>query len=150
MAEKVKIGIIICGRYQSCGGGKCFRSVREHTGVFARYPKDQELEVVGYSYCGGCPGGNIEYVPAEMIKNGAEVIHMATGLIVGYPPCPYIRDFKEFIENYYKVPVVLGTHPIPLKYLQAHETLSQWDQTLMADLVPELMTEDRAVMEAYN
>jgi len=150
MAEKVKIGIIICGRYQSCGGGKCFRSVREHTGGFARYPKDQELEVVGYSYCGGCPGGNIEYVPAEMIKNGAEVIHMATGLIVGYPPCPYIRDFKEFIENYYKVPVVLGTHPIPLKYLQAHETLSQWDQTLMADLVPELMTEDRAVMEAYN
>ena len=106
--------------------------------------------MVGYSYCGGCPGGNIEYVPAEMIKNGAEVIHMATGLIVGYPPCPYIRDFKEFIENYYKVPVVLGTHPIPLKYLQAHETLSQWDQTLMADLVPELMTEDRAVMEAYN
>lgn len=150
MAEKVNIGIIICGRYQSCGGGKCFRSVREHTGGFARYPKDQELEVVGYSYCGGCPGGNIEYVPAEMIKNGAEVIHLATGLIVGYPPCPYIRDFKEFIENYYKVPVVLGTHPIPLKYLQAHENLSQWDRTLMADLVPELMTEDRAVMEAYN
>ncbi|UWG97630.1 CGGC domain-containing protein [Dehalobacter sp. DCM] len=83
-----KIGIIICGRYQNCGGGKCLRSLKEHTGGFSLYPKDEELELVGYSYCGGCPGGNIEYVPQEMIKNGAEVIHLATGMIVGYPPCP--------------------------------------------------------------
>jgi hypothetical protein len=27
-----KIGIIICGHYQSCGGGKCFRAVRERVG----------------------------------------------------------------------------------------------------------------------
>jgi predicted metal-binding protein len=124
--------------------------MREHTGGFARYPKDQELQLVGYSYCGGCPGGNIEYVPAEMIRNGAEVIHLATGLIVGYPPCPRIREFKEFIENHYGSPVVLGTHPIPLKYLQAHEKLTMWNRTRMADLVPELMKEDRGVMEAYN
>jgi len=25
------IGIIICGRYQDCGGGKCFRAIRERT-----------------------------------------------------------------------------------------------------------------------
>ncbi len=55
-----KIGIIICGRYQECGGGKCFRSMRERVGAFARYPKEEELEVVGFSYCGGCPGGNEE------------------------------------------------------------------------------------------
>ncbi|MCK7511918.1 MAG: CGGC domain-containing protein [Desulfobacterales bacterium] len=85
-----KIGIIICSRYQSCGGGKCFRSVRERTGGFARYSKDETVEVVGFSNCGGCPGGNIEYVPEEMKKNGAEVIHLATGFVVGYPPCPYI------------------------------------------------------------
>jgi hypothetical protein len=30
-----KIGIIICGRYQSCGGGKCFRALRERAGAFA-------------------------------------------------------------------------------------------------------------------
>lgn len=36
----MKIGIIICGRYQNCGGGKCFRAMRERVGGFARYPKD--------------------------------------------------------------------------------------------------------------
>jgi len=35
---------------------------------FSVYPLEEEVEVVGYSYCGGCPGGNIEYVPDEMIK----------------------------------------------------------------------------------
>jgi len=67
-----KIGIIICGRYQDCGGGKCFRAIRERVGGFSHYPVDEQLEVVGYSYCGGCPRGNIEYVPEEMKKNGKE------------------------------------------------------------------------------
>jgi len=145
-----KIGIIICGRYKSCGGGKCFRSIRERVGAFARYPKDEPVEVVGYSYCGGCPGGNVEYVPEEMIKNGAEVVHLATGLIVGYPPCPNIRRFKEFIEKRYGIPVVVGTHPIPLKYLQMHEQLPFWKETRMEELVDDLMKEDKKVMEAYN
>jgi predicted metal-binding protein len=145
-----KIGIIICGRYQTCGGGKCLRSVRERTGGFARYPKDEPVEVVGYSYCGGCPGGNIEYVPEEMKKNGAEVIHLATGLVVGYPPCPYIRQFKDFIESRYGLPVVVGTHPIPLKYLEVHRTLPFWDDMKMEELAGDLMKEARSIMEGYN
>jgi len=144
-----KVGIIICGRYQSCGG-KCFRSIRERVGGFARYPKDEPVEVVGYSYCGGCPGGNVEYVPEEMIKNRVEVIHLATGLVVGYPPCPYIRQLKEFIETRYKVPVVIGTHPIPLKYLKIHEQLPFWKEMNMEELAGDLLKEDRKIMEAYN
>ncbi len=145
-----KIGIIICGRYQTCGGGKCLRAVRERVGGFARYPKDEPVEVVGYSYCGGCPGGNVEYVPEEMKKNGAEVIHLATGLVVGYPPCPRIRQFKQFIETRYGLPVVVGTHPIPLKYLHVHEKLPFWKAAKMDELAGDLMSEDRAIMEAYN
>jgi predicted metal-binding protein len=119
-------------------------------GGFAVYPEDEPVEVVGYSYCGGCPGGNVEYVPEEMIKNGAEAIHLATGLVVGYPPCPYIRDFKEFIEKRYHVPVVIGTHPIPLKYLVVHEKLSFWKSVNMDELAGDLMREDRGIMESYN
>jgi predicted metal-binding protein len=145
-----KIGIIICGRYQTCGGGKCFRALRERAGAFAGYPKNESVEIVGYSYCGGCPGGNIEYVPEEMKKNGAEVIHLATGLIVGYPPCPYIRQFKEFIEKRYGLPVVVGTHPIPLKYLEVHKKLPFWKNTNMEELASDLMKEDKAAMESYN
>jgi len=145
-----KIGIIICGRYQACGGGKCLRALRERVGAFAIYPIDEEVDLVGYSTCGDCPGGNVEYVPEEMIKNGAEAIHLATGLVVGYPPCPRIRQFKDFIETRYGIPVVIGTHPIPLKYLENHEKLPFWKQTNMAKLAGDLMQEDRSIMEDYN
>lgn len=145
-----KIGIIICGRYQNCGGGKCFRAVRERKGGFSVYSKDEDLEVVGYSYCGGCPGGNIEYVPAEMIKNGAEVIHLATGLVVGYPPCPRIAQFKEFIETHYNVPVIVGTHPIPMKYWSDHQKLSFWKLRGMEKIAPELFKADEQTMKDYD
>jgi len=84
MEEKIKIGIIICDRYRTCAGGKCLRSLRERVGAFSIY-KGKEVELVGYTTCGGCPGGNIEYAPEEMKKNGATVVHFATGMIVGYP-----------------------------------------------------------------
>ncbi|HOW85593.1 MAG TPA: CGGC domain-containing protein [Candidatus Aminicenantes bacterium] len=145
-----KIGIIICGRYQCCGGGKCFRALRERAGAFAAYPKEEPVEIVGYSTCGGCPGVNIEYVPEEMIRNGARVIHLATGFVVGYPPCPRIREFKEFIEARYGVPVVVGTHPIPLKYKKVHEQLDFWKNGGMAEIAGALLKEDPEVMEAYD
>lgn len=145
-----KLGIIICGRYQNCGGGKCFRALKERVGGFSIYPKNEQVEVVGYSYCGGCPGGNIEYVPEEMKKNGAQAIHLATGLVVGYPPCPRIRQFKEYIESRYGLPVRIGTHPIPLKYWEVHQKLSFWKNLRMEDMAGDLMDEDRQIMESYN
>ncbi|MBN2546372.1 MAG: CGGC domain-containing protein [Spirochaetes bacterium] len=145
-----KIGIIICGRYQSCSSGKCFRSLKEHQGGFALYPKEEKLELVGYTYCGGCPGGNIEYAPAEMKKNGVDIIHFATGMIVGYPPCPNIKRFKEFIEKYYEIPVVFGTHPIPLKYFNAHKNLSFWDSMGMKEHIRHLLEEKRETMKLYD
>lgn len=145
-----KIGIIICGRYINCGGGKCLRALKEHAGGFAKYPKDEQLELVGYANCGGCPGGNIEYVPAEMIKNGVDVIHLATGLVVGYPPCNRTNQFKAFIESHYKIPVVIGTHPIPLKYYETHSSLSFWSTSFKENVIPHLLNEDKKVMEAYN
>lgn len=145
-----RIGIIICGRYSSCGGGKCFRALRERHGAFARYPADEAVEIVGYSSCGGCPGGNVEYVPAEFLKNGCDVVHLATGLVVGYPPCPRLRQFKLFIEKQFKLPVVVGTHPVPLKYLETHRELPFWKQTNMQETAGHLLAEPRELMEAYN
>ena len=123
----MKIGIIICDRYKSCSGGKCFKAMQNWEGAFDIYKKNENLEIAGYTSCGGCPGGNIEYAPEEMIKNGAEAIHLATGFIVGYPPCPYISHFKSFIEDKYKIPLIVGTHPIPEKYLITHTNLKTWE-----------------------
>ncbi len=145
-----KIGIIICARYKDCGGGKCFRALRERAGAFAVYPRDEEVEIVGFSTCGGCPGGNVEYVPAEFKKNGATAVHLATGLVVGYPPCPHIRRFKAFIETAYDLPVIVGTHPIPQKYMDAHAKLPFWKENGMEELAGELMKEGPGVKAAYN
>jgi predicted metal-binding protein len=149
MSKTLKIGIIICHRYHTCAGGKCFRAMHNHEGAFSRYDRDTDLQLVGYTTCDGCPGGNIEYAPEEMIKNGAEVIHLATGLVVGYPPCPYIDHFREFIKKRYKVEVVVGTHPIPQKYLDVHSALGTWaDQSWEEKLAPTLA--DGEIRLAYN
>jgi len=148
MEDKIKIGIIICDRYKSCAGGKCFRSIRERTGAFDIY-KDKEVELVGYTTCGGCPGGNIEYAPEEMKKNEAEVIHFATGMVVGYPPCPYIDHFKRFIETKYGLEVVVGTHPIPEKYLITHTELKTWNTPEWQELIKATLSDEQTRL-AYN
>ena len=149
MPETIRIGIIICDRYRRCAGGKCFRAMKNREGAFSRYDKDVDLEIVGYTSCDGCPGGNIEYAGDEMVKNGAQVIHLATGLVVGYPPCPYIDIFKTFLENRYSVKVVVGTHPIPQKYVDNHEKLGTWKSAEWQEILqPTLVNEKTRI--AYN
>jgi len=141
MGKKTKIGIIICHRYRCCAGGKCFRALRKREGGFSIY-KGTEVELVGFTTCNGCPGGNIEYAGDEMVKNGAEAIHLATGLLVGYPPCPHIDTFKAFLEKRYGIKVVVGTHPIPKKYLVMHTHLKTWENPRWKALIAPTMTDD--------
>lgn len=148
MGKTKKIGIIICDRYRRCAGGKCFRSMKNREGAFSIY-SDNELELVGYTSCDGCPGGNIEYAGDEMVKNGAEVIHLATGLVVGYPPCPYIKTFKSLLEKKYGVKVVVGTHPIPKKYLDLHTQMGTWEGEEWAPLIKPTMSDEKGRLD-YN
>ena len=87
--QKIKIGIIICDRYHTCAGGKCFRSLQNKEGAFEMY-KDKEVELAAFTTCGGCPGGNIEYAPEEMKKNG--VTHDLSWFIDRLP--------RNFYHNY--------------------------------------------------
>ncbi|MBI9039277.1 MAG: CGGC domain-containing protein [Bacteroidales bacterium] len=146
---KTKIGIIICNRYHTCAGGKCFRAMQNREGAFSIYKKDDELELVGYTNCGGCPGGNIEYSPEEMIKNGVEVIHLATGLVVGYPPCNNISHFKKFIVERYNIKVVIGTHPIPQKYYDVHTKLGTWNSTKWQEFINPTIANEKIRLD-YN
>lgn len=123
---KLKIGIIICDRYKTCAGGKCFRALQKREGAFEMY-RGKEVELAGYTTCGGCPGGNIEYAPEEMSKNGVSHVHFATGFLVGYPPCPYMGHFEKFIKEKYGMEVIFGTHPIPQKYFLTHSKLNTWN-----------------------
>ena len=122
--------------------------MRNKEGAFAQYA-GSEVELVGYTTCGGCPGGNVEYTGEEMVKNGAQIIHLATGLLVGYPPCPRIRTFKAFLEAHYGVQVVLGTHPVPQKYLDLHTKLGTWTSPIWESMLAPTMA-DEATRIAYN
>lgn len=140
VSAPVKIGIVICDRYRSCAGGKCFRALRAREGAFAAY-EGRDVELVGFTSCGGCPGGNIEYAPEEMKKNGAEVVHLATGLLVGYPPCPHIEAFRRFIPEKYGMQVVIGTHPIPEKYYRTHTACATWAGEAWSELLAPTLTD---------
>jgi predicted metal-binding protein len=124
----VKIGVMICDRNRKCTGNKCFKSILERDGVFSEYPEDEPIEVVGWMACGGCPGERLEFAPADMKKFGAEVIYLASCYLAGYPVCPYIRDHKTYIENVVGLPVVVGTHPMPQNYIDAHGKAGDWDR----------------------
>jgi predicted metal-binding protein len=140
--DKVKIGIIICNRYSSCAGGKCFRSLQNFEGAFSMY-KDKVVELAAFTTCGGCPGGNIEYAPEEMIKNEVTHVHFATGFLVGYPPCPYMDHFKKFITEKYGMRVVFGTHPIPQKYFLTHTNLNTWDTPFLQETIRQTLTDEK-------
>ena len=122
--------------------------MRNREGAFALY-KHEEIELVGYTTCGGCPGGNIEYAPAEMKKNGADVVHLATGLVVGYPPCPRLKTFCDFIPAKYGLDVVIGTHPIPQNYYLTHKGLKTWHSDRWQSQIKHVLT-DEEIRLAYD
>ncbi len=122
--------------------------MRNREGAFSIY-KGNEIELVGYTTCDGCPGGNVEYTPEEMKKNGANVIHLATGLVVGYPPCPRIKHFKDYIEQQFGLKVIIGTHPIPQKYYLVHAKLHTWDSKFWQEVIHPVLA-DEALRLAYD
>jgi len=128
-----KVSIIICNRYHTCAGGKCLRALRNREGAFAMY-EGEEVELVGYTTCGGCPGGNVEY---------------ATGLVVGYPPCPRLQAFCEFIPAKYGLDVVIGTHPIPQNYYLTHQELGTWQSARWQERIQHVLTDEETRL-AYD
>jgi len=145
----VKVGIMICDRNRTCTGNKCFMSIRERDGAFERYLKDEPIEVVGFIACGGCPSERLEFSPADMKKYGAEVIHLASCFLAGYPACPYIGDFIQYIENVVGLPVVVGSHPMPQNYIDTHEKAGDWDRDDVRKYLKGLV-EDREASQKYD
>ena len=46
--------------------------------------------------------------------------------------------------------VVVGTHPIPMKYATEHKKLPYWDEVKMDIVATELFHETDMVMKAYD
>ena len=97
----MKVGIIRCMQTEDyCPGTTDFRAIREKTGVFAGVEED--IEIVGFTNCGGCPGKRAFLRAKELVKRGADTIAFAscirTGTPIGYP-CPFADKMKELVAR---------------------------------------------------
>ena len=83
-----------------CPGTTDFRAIREKTGAFAGVEED--IEIVGFTNCGGCPGKRAFLRAKELVKRGADTIAFAScirkGTSIGYP-CPFADKMKELVAR---------------------------------------------------
>ena len=94
------VGIIRCLQTEEyCPGTADFRAVRERAGAFAG---EEQVEIVGFINCGGCPAKKAVLRARELVKRGADTIVFASciqkGTPIGYP-CPFARRMKEIIAK---------------------------------------------------
>lgn len=150
MAEKTKIGIIICAVHCiNCHGIKCFRALNNREGAFSTY-KGKELELVAYAHCAGCPGGGIANKVLEpMKKKGIEVVFLATAFVCGYPPCPHLNYLRDLAEKVFDMKVVVGTHPLPQNFYERHTKLGTWAAKEWKELIAPTLTDEKTRL-AYD
>ena len=97
----MKIGIIRCQQTEDyCPGTADFRAIRERQGAFAGIEED--IEIVGFINCGGCPAKKAGLRARGLVRRGADTIVFASciqkGTPIGYP-CPFARKMKELVEK---------------------------------------------------
>ncbi len=83
-----------------CPGTTDFRVIRERKGAFEGVT--EEIEIVGFANCGGCPGKKSVLRARELVKRGADTIAFASCIQKGTPlgyPCPFGQKIKTLIGN---------------------------------------------------
>jgi hypothetical protein len=55
-----------------------------------------------------------------------------------------------YIESAFGLPVVIGTHPIPQKYMDVHGNLPFWEDLNIRELAKPLLNEAPEIKVAYN
>jgi predicted metal-binding protein len=73
---------------------------RTKKGAFENIGED--IEVVGFINCGGCPGKKAVLRARELVKRGADTIVFASCITRGTPigyPCPFAKKMQEIVQN---------------------------------------------------
>jgi predicted metal-binding protein len=113
-----KIGIIRCQESamspdmkDRCAGWGCLAEARKRTAYFDEY---DEVELIGFDTCGGCPGkGNtkkITDIGKNFKEHGVEVIHLSS-CIAGF--CPNKNLFIKALSDETGLPIRERTHGMP-------------------------------------
>ena len=97
----MKVGIIRCQQTEDyCPGTTDFRMIREKKGAFEGI--EENIEIIGFINCGGCPAKKAVLRARELVKRGADTIVFASciqkGTPIGYP-CPFAKKMKDLIAE---------------------------------------------------
>lgn len=97
----MKLGLIRCQQTEDlCPGTTDFVFAREKKGAFCSVSED--IEIVGITSCGGCPGKRAVSRAAEMVRRGADAIALASCITRGNPigfSCPHATAMEAAIKQ---------------------------------------------------
>ena len=97
----MKLGIIRCMQTEDyCPGTADFKTVAGKKGAFTGV--EEEIELVGFVSCGGCPGKKAVLRARELVKRGADTIAFASCIGKGTPigfPCPTAEKMMETVQK---------------------------------------------------
>ncbi len=97
----MKVGIIRCQQTEeTCPGTTDFKMMREKQGAFKNIKED--IELIGFVSCGGCPGKKATFRAKEMVTRGADTIVFASCIQRGNPigySCPFALKMQETVKK---------------------------------------------------
>jgi hypothetical protein len=95
-----------------------------------------------------CAGGKC--LRALRNREGAFALYKNQDIeMVGYPPCPHLDAFCNFIPAKYGLDVVIGTHPIPQNYYITHQGIGTWQPDIWQDALKHVLTDEK-IRLAYD
>ena len=96
----MKLGIIRCMQTEDyCPGSRDFRTIRERKGAFMG---EDDIQLVGFINCGGCPGKKAVLRARSLVEQGADTIAFASCISKGTPigyPCPFAKRMRELVQK---------------------------------------------------
>ncbi|MGE4214001.1 MAG: CGGC domain-containing protein [Anaerotignaceae bacterium] len=97
----MKLGIIRCMQTEDfCTGTTDFKFIQERKGAFAEI--DENIEIVGFTNCGGCPGKKAVLRGRMLVQRGADTIAFASCISKGNPigyPCPFAKKMIALVHD---------------------------------------------------
>ncbi len=97
----MKVGIIRCMQTEDyCPGTTDFKVIKEKEGAFSDVTED--IEIVGFINCGGCPAKKTAMRAKELVKRGADTIVFASCISKGNPigyPCPFAQRMIDLVKK---------------------------------------------------
>lgn len=97
----MKVGLLRCMQTEDfCPTTTCLKVMRTKTLAFEGVEED--IELVGVTTCGGCPGKRAVTRAEEMIRRGANTIVLGSCITRGNPigfACPHADKIKDAIRK---------------------------------------------------